>query len=497
MGKRFALKRPLFMRLDVFNILSALVVAVWLGMAGLLMQRAGPPVEPRGAGVQLSEKDAWMGVYLEGKKAGYAHQSVTDTPEGYRLSEEFAITLTVMDTRQAMRSGTVSYADKNLDLKSFDFSLASGVAEMTIKGEVKGGVLSLDVDTAGRKRKMDVPLAGPVHMASGLELVLGRKGYEPGTSFSIPIFDPSSLSVQRVEVYVEGREELKLGERVIPVYRVRQKFADVVVRSWISPELGTVKADGLMGFTFLMETKEQAMKPPEGGYGSADIIALASVDANGSLPDPRHASYMKVKLKGADLKGLDLSGGRQSVDGRVVSISVEDTDGLAAVKLPVTDESFAEYLKPDAFVQADDPKIIAKAREVVHGEKDARKAARMLSDWVYKHMEKRPSAGIPSAVEVLSNLQGDCNEHTVLFTALARSAGIPARMAAGLVMMDGRFYYHAWPEVYVGKWVAVDPAFGQFPADATHVRLVLGGPDKQIAILKLVGNLKIDIIEGG
>lgn len=481
----------------MFNLLSALVVAVWLGMAGLLIQRAGPPVEPQGADVQLSGKDAWMGVYLEGKKVGYAHQSVMDTPEGYKVSEEFSVTLTVMDTRQAIRSDTVSHADKNLDLKSFDFSLASGVAGMSIKGEVKGGVLSLDVDTAGRKRSMDVPLAEPVHMASDLELVLGREGYEPGTSFGIPFFDPSSLSVQRVDVYVEGREELKLGERVIPVYRVRQEFADVVVRSWISPELGTVKADGLMGFTFLMETKEQAMKPPEGGYGSADIIALASVDASGSLPDPRHASYMKAELKGADLKGLDFSGGRQSVDGRIVSISREDTGCLADIKLPVTDKAFEEFLKPDAFVQSDDPKIIAKAREVVRGEKDAQKAARMLSDWVYKNMEKRPSAGIPSAVEVLANLQGDCNEHTVLYAAMARSIGIPTRMAAGLVMMDGRFYYHAWPEVYAGSWVAVDPTFGQFPADATHIRLILGGPEKQIAILKLVGNLKIDIIEGG
>ena len=54
---------------------------------------------------------------------------------------------------------------------------------------------------------------------------------------------------------------------------------------------------------------------------------------------------------------------------------------------------------------------------------------------------------------------------------------------------------HAWPEVYLNGWVAVDPTFGQFPADATHIRLVEGGPDRQVAIVKLVGKLKVKILE--
>src|SRR2546430_8966554 len=46
---------------------------------------------------------------------------------------------------------------------------------------------------------------------------------------------------------------------------------------------------------------------------------------------------------------------------------------------------------------------------------------------------------------------------------------------SGLVYLDGRFYYHAWPEVWLRDWVAVDPTLDQFPADATHLRFVVGG----------------------
>src|SRR5687767_15407920 len=60
--------------------------------------------------------------------------------------------------------------------------------------------------------------------------------------------------------------------------------------------------------------------------------------------------------------------------------------------------------------------------------------------------------------------------YTTLFRS--RAAGVPARAAAGLAHLGGKFYYHAWPEVFVGKWIAVDPTFGQFPADAAHLRFV-------------------------
>jgi transglutaminase-like putative cysteine protease len=96
---------------------------------------------------------------------------------------------------------------------------------------------------------------------------------------------------------------------------------------------------------------------------------------------------------------------------------------------------------------------------------------------------------------------GDCNEHTALYVALARAAGIPSRIAVGLVHVRGAFYYHAWPEVYLagpagrGAWWPVDPTFDQFPADATHVRLTRGGLDRQAALTQVLGRLKIDILE--
>jgi transglutaminase-like putative cysteine protease len=104
-------------------------------------------------------------------------------------------------------------------------------------------------------------------------------------------------------------------------------------------------------------------------------------------------------------------------------------------------------------------------------------------------------------VEVLRTRVGDCNEHTALFVALARAAGIPARISVGLVSVRNAFYYHAWPEVYLdegngrGLWLPVDPTLNQFPADATHLRLARGGLDQQVAILPLIGRVKMTILD--
>ena len=40
----------------------------------------------------------------------------------------------------------------------------------------------------------------------------------------------------------------------------------------------------------------------------------------------------------------------------------------------------------------------------------------------------------------------------------------------------------------------VDPTFGQFPADAAHLRFVTGGLAKQADLLRLMGQLRIDVL---
>jgi transglutaminase-like putative cysteine protease len=120
--------------------------------------------------------------------------------------------------------------------------------------------------------------------------------------------------------------------------------------------------------------------------------------------------------------------------------------------------------------------------------------ARKLSRAVYDRIDKVYGQSRDRASEILAQGRGDCTEHTRLFVALCRAAGIRAREVKGLVYASyGQggpgLYWHAWAEVLVGNdWIAVDPTFGQDVADATHIALGRGARQDAIA---LVGSLKV------
>ena len=92
-----------------------------------------------------------------------------------------------------------------------------------------------------------------------------------------------------------------------------------------------------------------------------------------------------------------------------------------------------------------------QTERALRGITDRRMQAERLTRAVNGLLEKKPTVSIPSAREVLRTKVGDCNEHTALFVAMARAAGIPARINVGLVFVRGAFYYHAWPEVYIDE----------------------------------------------
>ena len=121
--------------------------------------------------------------------------------------------------------------------------------------------------------------------------------------------------------------------------------------------------------------------------------------------------------------------------------------------------------------------------------------ARAIYRYVHDRVDKRMTVSLPSALDVLRTMRGDCNEHTYLFVGLARAAGLPAVVKVGLAYHEGGFYYHAWPAVYVGEWVEMDPTWGQEGVDATHLALVEGELAQQVQLVKVMGQLRIAILE--
>ena len=103
-----------------------------------------------------------------------------------------------------------------------------------------------------------------------------------------------------------------------------------------------------------------------------------------------------------------------------------------------------------------------------------------------------------SALTALEKQSGNCQSHAKLYTALARSVGIPTRFVSGLVSQDGRgFLYHSWAESWLdGQWVAVDPTFDQLPADPTHLAFFEGHTLTELApLVGIIGKIQVSLLE--
>jgi transglutaminase-like putative cysteine protease len=227
---------------------------------------------------------------------------------------------------------------------------------------------------------------------------------------------------------------------------------------------------------------------------SLDIVAQTAIRVATPIANAPTKQTLRLRLSGVRLGNFQLTGGRQRLDSDRLEIRREELKQAGAHKIPFNEARLQSYVQPTPFLQSDHPSIRALSAQILQGETNALRAALKIKDWVYKEIAKEPTVSIPNALEVLRTKKGDCNEHTVLFNALARAAGIPAKTVVGIVYLRGAFYYHAWSEIWVGEWISLDSVLNQFPADVTHVKFLEGGIDRQIDILQLIGNLKIEVL---
>ena len=240
-----------------------------------------------------------------------------------------------------------------------------------------------------------------------------------------------------------------------------------------------------------------------------DLISMSAVPFRGKLKDARNLRFFEATVLGIQADRVVHQPPQQQVVGDRVRVDMplllelpELPVSVLTRELTPTDER-PEYLRATPTLPVTHIDIRNQSMELVEGLSTRLEAVQRINDWVYTSVAKEPSVGVPNGLEVLYSKRGDCNEHTALFVSLARAAGIPTRIAAGVVYSErvgprGQFYYHAWPEVLLGgesEWIPVDPTFGQVPADATHIKLVEGDLDRQVEILGVIGRLELELIE--
>ena len=484
--------------------LSFLVLAIWIAVMAVVVNRSYLQASSNLATdlARYGTSAQWRGVYYRGEKLGFTvSQTVPSTDEsnsgGFELQEDGQLQMSLLGATTATKIRTTAQVDRAFTLRSFEFSLDPGTGPIKVNGQVQGRTITIAVMTPGGTRTEVRELPEPPMLSLNLSRRLADGLLVPGSRHQWNLFDPATLSNAPVTVDIGRREVVRTGNTSIPAFRVEMEFAGLHTTSWVTDTGEVVREESPMGLMSVREPADRAKMMAIPGQVRADLLAEAAIVPvmKQRIDDPRDVRRLRLRLDGADVSGLDLQGVTQTATGNIVEI--RDPQQIAAGP---ADPDAKKYLAPEAFIESDAPEILAETDKAVHNVSGNRARAEALTRYVNGLLEKKPTVSLPSAREVLRTKIGDCNEHTVLYVAMARAAGIPARIAVGLVLVRGAFYYHAWPEVYIdegrrGYWLPVDPTFNQFPADVTHLRLARGGLDKQAVILPLIGRLKITVLD--
>ena len=496
------------------------VLAVWLGVVGWHVRREyyeTASVRMAAGARTLAPGTHWYIIRMDGVPIGIAQSRLDTVPDGFLFQDETTLDIPALGRVQRARALTRLELDAQLDIRTFRFQLESEIGSFAVRGTVEAdSTVALVMDAGGGPQESRMKASEQLLLDASLLLRMAASGeLRVGNEFAARVFDPSSMAERALQVrvterstivvadsarFVDGRWQATLLDTV-PVFRVEQKFGGVSLANWVDEDGQIVRAESPLGFTIERTYYELARQEWRSGAAAGELAAGygaliegTAISSNVDLDAVPERAQLAVRLGGVELRGFDLEGGRQRLHGDTLLITRESLAG-ATYALPYRGGgAAADELAATPLIQSEDARIVAAARRAARGSSDAAEVARRLNDWVYGALRKDVTLSVPSALQVLEAQRGDCNEHTVLYVALARALGLPARTAVGLVHVRGSFYYHAWPEVWLGEWFAVDPTLGQYPADASHVRFLVGGLVRQVELIRLIGRLQLEVL---
>ncbi len=507
------------------GIIGRLVLLAWLGALGWLAWRQlsnTQPVPKAGLPWLVPPGASFLAVTVADSQMGVSSVIVDTGEAGLRVDELMRLDPLPgygAPSRQVVKVS--SRLTRDFRLRSWNGSVTERLTVTTTDGTISDDTLLTVIRTSNNgesdtlRQRIDAPVLPPG--AIGLRLA-ARREVHIGDTLQVRVFDYVDLS-SRLRLETVAAESTFIVPDSVVGDSTRDRWAiarydtvhawrlDAVedgqpIRRWIDPNglpvrvwtpLGVTQERGVYEILAINYRIERGLRPKP---LAADPVPARLDTLPPSRPAEGSRSFLLTLWGGGTLPTQPipaLGEGSQQQFGDTVVI------GSGARALARRGRDTLDALGDELLVPLRDSSIVATARSVVGNEPDRTVAAAHLVAWLAKNIKPIPGDAVTlrSPRRTLQMKEGDGRARLLLFLAMARSAGIPARSVSGFIAVPGGFRYHDWAEVYASGWIAVDPALGQPLADPGRIRLVTGRLGRESDQVWRLGALRPQQIAGG
>lgn len=465
-----------------FTLLAAMILLCAGSLfAATLPSIAAPPVGER-----------WFSVNMGGERVGFAHLSIQPQEGGYRILSDGSVKMRVMGFSRESSSEENYLVGPDLSIRSFSVGQRLDGSPVQLKGEVTRNGIKVVIESGGKKKERTIKLKGAVFPPEALNIFPLMHAAAPGKTFKIQMLDPESVKVKEVRVEVIGEETLSGS----PALHMRNDLYPMVDNDvWVDLKGNSIKESVRDDLVVTLAEDEVAARAAlaNAALAKKDLVLDFSLIKTEPIPHPSQLKKLVLDVTGIPSPFPLLQGEQQQAqrqNGTVRFILAANSGGAVAEARPAD-------LEPAPRIPSDLPEMLAQQKAILGETRDPTQAVRLLVSWLAQEI-KGSVTDSQSPLETLKSRNGNCQAHARLYAALARSAGIPSRFVSGIVHApEHGFLYHSWAESLVEKrWVPVDPTFGEYPANLTHIKLVEGdAPDDMALLAGVIGKLKARVVE--
>ncbi|VAX19620.1 hypothetical protein MNBD_NITROSPINAE03-590, partial [hydrothermal vent metagenome] len=426
------------------RILPALALILFLASPSALWSAPKTPPAPASYNELISEE--WMNILFNNQKIGFSYQKIEKGARGYRITDRAVIKMKIMDISQDMSFANTTYLSGAKKLVKFIYLQTIQSQRQRTTGVMKNGNLQLAITGAGGTSYKTVKIQPDTYFGESIGFALSDK-LKVGFKITVPIFIAALRATDNLTFEVVGEKKMTVGKKPVDVYIVESSIQGVKTRSYVTKSGVTIREESFMNFVSVRVSESEALKFKEAYVPITSLITFSLITPDKQIENPAQIKTLKLSIGGLKTPGLLPNDYRQSIGkpkrkmdksrrrSFTAPVTIKKINPAKFLSIAEASSAMPADLRPSPEIQSDNKMIISVARKIIGGEKDAWQAARKINGWVYKNVEKKLVDSF-TAIDVLLSKQGECQSHTNLFTAFARSVGVPARVASGLVYSE-------------------------------------------------------------